>query len=96
MAELFELVQQFHPVLRVHGVDAEARRALAGLSVWQAARSAIRGDLRVAAAHLAVAREHGTGTGEMAQGFARLLAKRALWALRGPSAPESFGPDAAL
>jgi hypothetical protein len=96
MQELFELIEEFRPVLR--GQDAEARveRATAGLSSWLAARAAARGDLRSAAAHVEVARRHGAGRGGMIAGFMTLLARRARWTIRGPFASRDLRPDAPL
>ena len=96
MEELFQLVHEFQPVLRRYGIDSEVRRALAGLSAWQALRVAMGGAVRLSGGHLTVARRHGAGPREMVDGFSRLLVHRARWALRGPSPPGDVRPDAVL
>jgi len=96
MNELFTLIDEFRPILRSHDEEAEVRRATAALSVWQALRVAVRGDMRFAKAHLEVARNHGAGGPEMLTGFARLLARRVRWAIEGPFVPPDLAPDRPL
>ena len=96
MEELFELLEQFAPELHAHTSQREIRRAMGGLSVWHAARLAMGRELRLAVAHVAVARRHGARAPEMTAGFARLLLQRARWMLRGPFVPGRVLPDAAL
>lgn len=96
MEELFALLDEFAPDLGDQASERDARRAMAGLSVWHATRSALQGDFRLTADHLAVARKHGAGASDMASGFARLLRHRARWTLRGPFVPHDVVPDAAL
>jgi glycosyltransferase involved in cell wall biosynthesis len=93
MRELFTLIDEFRPILRGHASEAEVRRATAALSVWQALRLVVRGGVHGALAHFDVARRHGAGGPEMLSGFARLLARRARWAVQGPFGPLGVVPD---
>jgi glycosyltransferase involved in cell wall biosynthesis len=96
MQELFELLEEFRPILRGHDSESEVKRATAGLSSWLAVRAAVRGDLHSAIAHVQVARQHDAGTGEMIAGLARLLARRARWAVQGPFVAAALRPDETL
>jgi glycosyltransferase involved in cell wall biosynthesis len=96
VAELFQLADEFGGVLNGHVSGGELRRSMAGLSMWQALRSAMRADAALATANLRTARSHGADMRDMATGFTRLLGRRLRWALRGPSAPDRVAPDRAL
>lgn len=96
LGELFTLVDEFRPILRNDDSEVEVRRATAALGVWQALRLAMRGDMDCALAHLRVVRGHGAGGLEMLAGFARLLARRARWAVQGPFVPSDLEPDGPL
>ena len=96
VAEMFELVEGFHDVLNGQVDPGELRRGMGGLSIWQSLRSAMRGQPGLAAASLAMARQHGARAMDLAAGFAGFLTRRARWALRGPSAPGQVRPERAL
>jgi glycosyltransferase involved in cell wall biosynthesis len=96
VAELFQLADEFRGVLNGHVGGGELRRAMAGLSTWQALRSALQGSAALATANLRTARTHGADVLDMASGFAHLLGRRARWAIRGPSPPDRVAPDRAL
>ena len=96
MQELFDLLEEFRPVLRDHDTEAEVERATAGLSSWLAMRAAVRGNLRSAIAHVEVARRHGAGSRRMIAGLTSLIARRARWALQGPFVPNALLPDESL
>ena len=96
LEELFALHRQFHSVLISHRTAAQVERGLAGLCVWQALQLARRGELRPAAVNLQAARTHGANAAMMTWGFLNVVAHRARWWLRGPSAVATLGPDKAL
>jgi hypothetical protein len=96
MQEQFCLVDEFGDYLGDDRARRDVRRAVAGLSLWQALRSALGCDLATAGAHLRVARRNGTATWELALAFGRLLIRRVRWRICGPFVPSGVVPDGPL
>jgi hypothetical protein len=96
MQEQFSLVDSFQRALSDDRSRRDVRQSFAGLSLWQALRSLLAGDVRSAVAHLGVARRNGVGIFAIIVGFARLLLRRTRWRMRGPFVPGEVRPDALL
>jgi len=96
MQEQFSLLDAFEDCLADDRARSEVRRGAAGLCLWQALRSALAGDPTNARQNVAVARRNGTTTLEMSFAFARLLALRLRWRIRGPFVPGGAMPDGPL
>jgi glycosyltransferase involved in cell wall biosynthesis len=96
MQELFTLADSFQE----HVPDRTSRRRVrggtAGLSAWQAVRAAMRGHVRRAGEHLAVARRNGASALGLATGIGGLAVHRIRWTLRGPFVPGDVRPDGPL
>jgi glycosyltransferase involved in cell wall biosynthesis len=96
MQEQFTLLDSFEDYLGDDRARREVRRWAAGLSLWQALRGTLAGDVANTRAHLEVARRNGVTAWEMAYAFVRLLARRLRWRTRGPFVPDGTTPDAPL
>ena len=96
MQEQFTLLDAFEDSLENDRARRDVRRWAAGLSLWQALRSMLAGELTHTRAHIQVARQNGIATREMIDAFARLLARRLRWKLRGPFVPGGAVPDGPL
>jgi glycosyltransferase involved in cell wall biosynthesis len=96
MQEQFTLLDAFADCLGGEHSRREFRRWAAGLSVWQALRSTLVGDVSNANAHLGVAHRNGMAAWEMVYAFAQLIVRRLRWRVGGPFVPGGAMPDGPL
>jgi glycosyltransferase involved in cell wall biosynthesis len=96
MQDQFTLLDAFADCLGDDRTRRDVRRCAAALSLWQALRSTLAGDVANARAHLEVARRNGAANWQMVDAFARLVGRRVWWKLRGPFVPGGAVPDVPL